>query len=360
VTPARSEPSDLRLERLPGLDSAEGDWEDLAERAENLFATREWLSTWWRHFGRGELLLLGSRRRDDTLTAILPLYRSRLGPARILRFLGHGPSDELGPICDPVDSPAVSEALRDALRDGSLGGWDVLLGEQLLRAKGWIELLGGVVAQQESSPVLRAAGRSFEELLASRSRNFRQQVRRRERKLLREHGLRYRLAEDPTRLNDDLTTLFELHAARWGEDGSTAFTPQRQAFHREFARLALERGWLRFWLAEVDGAPVAALYGFRFADSELYYQSGRDPAWDPYAVGFVLLAHSVRAALEDGASEYRLLRGGEDYKQRFADHDPGLATLVLARGPVRRSAVSFAVRLAEQDRLRRWLSRVVG
>ena len=360
MTPVRSEPSDLPLERLPGLDAAEGDWEALAERAENIFATREWLSTWWRHFGRGELLLLGTRRPDGGLAAIIPLYRSRLGPARVLRFLGHGPSDELGPICDPADSAAVARPLQHALREGSLGGWDVLLGEQLLRAKGWSELLGGTVALQEDSPVLRARGRSFEEVLASRSRNFRQQVRRRERKLLSEHGLRYRLADDPARLDADLTALFELHAARWGENGSTAFNPDRQAFHREFARLALERGWLRLWLAEVDAAPVAALYGFRFAGSELYYQSGRDPAWDRYAVGFVLLAHAVRVALEDGASEYRLLRGGEAYKQRFADYDPGLTTLVLAHGPVMRSAVSFAARLAEHDRPRRWLRRLVG
>jgi CelD/BcsL family acetyltransferase involved in cellulose biosynthesis len=360
VTPVRSQPSDLRLERLPGLDAAEGDWEPLAESAKNIFATREWLSTWWRHFGQGELLLFGSRRRDDSLAAIIPLCRSRLGPARVLRFLGHGPSDELGPICDPVDSAAVAHALEHALRAGSLGSWDVLLAELLLREKGWSDLLGGTVGREESSPVLRARGRSFEEVLASRSRNFRQQVRRRERKLRREHGLRYRLADDPARLDADLTALFELHAAQWGENGSTAFSPDRQAFHREFARLALERRWLRLWLAEVDGAPVAALYGFRFADSELYYQSGRDPAWDRYAVGFVLLTHSVRAALEEGCSEYRFLRGGEAYKQRFADHDPGLATLILARGPGMRTAVRFAVRLAEHDRPRRWLRRALG
>jgi hypothetical protein len=59
--PARSEPSDLCLERLSGLDAAEVDWESLAERADNIFATREWLSTWWRHFGRGEARLLGCR-----------------------------------------------------------------------------------------------------------------------------------------------------------------------------------------------------------------------------------------------------------------------------------------------------------
>ena len=38
-------------------------------------------------------------------------------------------------------------------------------------------------------------------------------------------------------------------------------------------------------------------------------------------------------------SEYRLLRGGEEYKGRFASEDPGLETVALARGPRGRVAV---------------------
>jgi hypothetical protein len=33
-------------------------------------------------------------------------------------------------------------------------------------------------------------------------------------------------------------------------------------------------------------------------------------------------------------AEYRLLRGSEDYKLRFAVADPGLETVALARGPL--------------------------
>ena len=86
-------------------------------------------------------------------------------------------------------------------------------------------------------------------------------------------------------------TLLRLHAARW-EDASAAFEPELEAFHREFAAVALERGWLRLWICEVDGSPVAAWYGLRYAGCECFYQSGRDPAWDEHSVGFVLLAHT--------------------------------------------------------------------
>lgn len=83
---------------------------------------------------------------------------------------------------------------------------------------------------------------------------------------------------------------------------------------------------------------MAAWYGFRFARREVYYQAGRDPAWDEYAVAFVLLAHSIRAALDDGVLEYRFGLGDEPYKPRFAGTGHGLETLAL--GP--RTVVDLA------------------
>ena len=94
--------------------------------------------------------------------------------------------------------------------------------------------------------------------------------------------------------------------------------------------MALERGWLRLWVAEVDGSPRRGLVrACASPGCEWYYQSGRDPAWDEHSVGFVLLAHTIRSAFEDGMREYRFLRGGEEYKGRFADGDPGVETMVL-------------------------------
>ena len=176
---------------------------------------------------------------------------------------------------------------------------------------------------REESPTLTIGGRSFDEFLASRSRNFREQVRRRERKLRREHEVEIRLS-DAERLDADLDTLFRLHEARWSEGESEALSGARASASTATSPAgALERGWLRLWVLEADGAPRAAWYGFRFAQMDWYYQSGRDPEWERQSVGFVLLSHTIRQAFDDGMLEYRLLRGGEEYKGRFASDDPG-------------------------------------
>ncbi len=84
-----------------------------------------------------------------------------------------------------------------------------------------------------------------------------------------------------------------------GSAGGTPLTPflLAEPFHREFATQAFHQGWLRLWFLEIDGKPVAALHGFRFAGADSAYQAGRDPAFRQQPVGFVLLAHAVREAL---------------------------------------------------------------
>lgn len=288
---------------------------------------------------------------------MLPLVASRRRPLRVLRLVGDGPADRLGPLCAPGDRAAAGGALRTAVRQLRA---DLLLADALPGDENWEELLGGRVVRRESSPALATEGRTWDEFLASRSRNFREQVRRRERKLAREHDLRFRLAEDPDRLDDDMRTLFALHEARW-RGGAGTFAGPKAAFHLDFARAALERGWLRLWLLELDGGPVAAWYGFRYAGAEWYYQMGRDPRHDRQSVGFVLLCHTMREAFDAGVGEYRLLRGNEEYKDRFATHDRGLATVAVGRTPAGRAAVAAADgvrRLPEGPRER--LLRLVG
>jgi CelD/BcsL family acetyltransferase involved in cellulose biosynthesis len=154
-----------------------------------------------------------------------------------------------------------------------------------------------------------------------------------------------------------MRTLASLHDARWAGERTGAFSAGRAEFHQDFAKTALERRWLRLWLAEVDGRAVAAWYGFRFGGAEWYYQSGRDPDWDKESVGLVLLAHTIRAAFDDGLTTYRLLRGGESYKDRFATSDPGLETVVAGSGPLGSAAQRAS---GAALRLRRALQRSRG
>lgn len=314
----------------PSLDAVKpAEWRRLAESAGHVFATREWLLPWWRHYGKARRQLIGVVRTGGNLTAIVPLYEWWKGGIPVLRFVGHGPSDQLGPICAPPSDATAAAAVREAVCAVPLRRF-VLLAENVAGEQHFGDLTGARSLYREASPVLRFEHNSWDEFLEERGRNFRQQVRRFPRKLSQLGTVSYRLATDPERLPRDLDTLFQLHRKRWG--GTETDFLRAAPFHRQFAAQALEQGWLRLWFLELDGKPVAALHGFRFAGVESAYQSGRDPALGQQPVGFVLLSHAVREALTDGMGEYRFLRGGEAYKERFSTSDPGLETYGLPRG----------------------------
>jgi CelD/BcsL family acetyltransferase involved in cellulose biosynthesis len=52
--------------------------------------------------------------------------------------------------------------------------------------------------------------------------------------------------------------------------------------------------------------------------------------WAEKSVGLVLMAQTVRSAIEEGAEEYDLLLGDETYKARFATDEREVETLVVA------------------------------
>jgi CelD/BcsL family acetyltransferase involved in cellulose biosynthesis len=217
----------------------------------------------------------------------------------------------------------------------------LFLGEQLPGEDEWPQIEGMRFLRWEPSPVLTLDGSDWEALLASQSKSFRYDLSRKERRLAKGHHVSLRLAADPESFERDFALLMELHRARWPTGSSFN---DAEAFHRDFGRLAFARGWSRLWLLEVDGHARAAWYGFRYAGQEAYYQAGRDPDWDRYSVGFLLLVHSIREAANDGMREYQFLRGGEPFKYRLATRDAGLDTVGYASGALAKATLETLAR----------------
>ena len=104
----------------------------LAEAGGNVFSTWEWVSTWWRHSSR-----LASTSPLPARPAVACWHPSPSPgvprPARVARFLGHGPADELGPVCAPADRIRPSPG-SGGVRAARL---DLLLAELLPGGYSW-------------------------------------------------------------------------------------------------------------------------------------------------------------------------------------------------------------------------------
>jgi CelD/BcsL family acetyltransferase involved in cellulose biosynthesis len=327
------------------LGGFEADWDELARESDSIFATREWIDCWWRHFGRGRPLLVGAWRDPAGRRRVLvPMYLAAAKPLSVLRFLGHGPSDRLGPVYGDGWLDQARLCWSQLLRGGHTK-WDLMVADDLPAGLDWAGSTGAKVIGGQHCPVTTLSKDGWLEWLAGRSRNLRATLSRSMRRLEQMGPVVIRLADDRDRLADDLAVAMELHAARWRPAGRRGGFFGREGFHQEFAGIAMDNGWLRLMILEVGGTPAAMLYNFRFGSAESFYLSGRDPALENVSVGLLMQAEAIRRAHEDGLTEYRFLRGAEPYKYRFANRDDRLQSVAAASGPAGCAALAAIRRL---------------
>lgn len=335
----------LHHAKAQSLDELHDDWTRLAELDGDLFKTWEWARAWEETYGSKGRVLLTFRRGREPLTGLASLTRLDHAPIGFFRFEGQGRTDQVGPVCAPSDRAAVAMALRNAVTDGP-GRFGALLAHGLVREQDWGQLLGGVVLKNRPSPVLDFSGLDWHGWLATKSANFRQQVHRRERSLVRDLHLTYRQITTSEQLTEAMDQLITFHDARW-QGESDFFASGGDTLHSTFAHLALERGWLRLYAADLQGLPAAFWLGYRYAGDYWFLQLARDPRWHQTSIGTVLLNHALRRAFEEGAVRFRFLSGAQDYKLRFANGDAGHET-ILVTGPGLTRLARVSVRTARR------------
>jgi CelD/BcsL family acetyltransferase involved in cellulose biosynthesis len=349
------------MEPVDSFDAIRDSWNDLAARCGAIFGTCEYAESWWQaHGDGGRLLILADQPSREASRVVLPLYMTSIGSLRVLRFLGHGPADQLGPVCDPGARKEAAAAVREVV--GRLCGMrGLLIADRLAGDENWQSMLGAELLRHERSPVLRSGGLGWEEWLKTKSATMRRRVRRGPAKLAREHhDLRFRLVTGGDGLDADLQTLFDLHVARWGTASQSSMYAGR-SMHEAFAHRAAGRGWLRLHILEVDGRAAAAILSYRVGGVEWMVHAGRDPWWESYGVGRILIFEVVRDALDAGVREVRLGRGEQQFKEWIASTDPGVQTLVAGRGPLPRALkASFAAARRAPASARRLIAAVIA
>ena len=256
---------------------------------------------------------------------------------REVRFLGSERGDRFAPLAMSGLELEVAAAAGRVLGGHRRG--DALLLRNVDEDASWVSSLRAAWpatlvrtrVRGNVLPYTSLAGETWESFLASRSRNFRNQVGRKERNLVREHSAEFRLVTEPGGGRCPARPL--LRPARCpvvGRRRVLADRPGRRSVPPVFATAAAGRGWLRLWFLEMGGEAVASIYGWSIGGRYAYFNAGWQPAWSRSSVGLVLLALTVRHAIEEGAAEYDFLLGDEEYKARFAGRERPVETLVLA------------------------------
>jgi CelD/BcsL family acetyltransferase involved in cellulose biosynthesis len=174
---------------------------------------------------------------------------------------------------------------------------------------------------------------TFEQWLKSRSRNFRQQMRRSRRQLERE-GVQFVMVSSDADLVDGLRSFAELHYGRWHDRGGSAVLDRGvEAMLVDAGRALLPEARFRLWLARHEGRAISA-HIFVAAGGEVsYWLGGFDEAWAAQHPSLLVILEALEHCFSSGDGRLDLNSGGQGYKYRFADSEDTLIwRTMLPRG----------------------------
>jgi CelD/BcsL family acetyltransferase involved in cellulose biosynthesis len=293
------------------------------------------------------------------LAGLAPLYEDAgpgaLGPRR-LRLVGDGShdSDNLDFVVRPGWETACAEAFLSWLeREPSAGlcelntlPSDSATAEALsqgLKRRGWVH---GVDTRPH---LVIPLPESWETYLAGLSRDERWRIVSQGRRLEAKYRIHVRRCAGEDQLAIDLDTLFRLHQKRWERRGGpgTFASAARRRFYHDVARRFLARGWLEFWLMEVDGQPLAAQFCFRYRDTVSLLQEGFDPDYSKDRLGAALRAQVLREVIGQKARRYDFLGGADPSKLRWGPERGEYLDLHFAR-PASRGGLHLRARRARR------------
>jgi len=309
-------------------------WSSLLDRCRHatVFSTFSWLSEWWRVYGGNrELVILAAWDDQTNLVGLAPLVSRPVRAAdwalwRTFEPLGDGVSDYVGFIAaEGMERLVCLAFLREIGKYGRR--WGLTLMEVPTRsptAKEAVDCansLGYRVRVREASQCSYITlPSSWEEYMRGLRSRLRTRASTYIRRLLEHDGCRLTIATTEPERAAAMKALAHLHELRWRAkaSGGNFANPQYVQFHEAVSKALLTANELRLLTLHHQSEPIGALYGFLYRDTFCAYQSGFDPKWSKRSVGTVMLALAIKAAIEEGACEFDLMRGASEYKARWA------------------------------------------
>lgn len=291
----------------------------------NVFATPEWNRAWWKEFKEGKDLFLITMRREGEVMAIVPLYRKEEKGRRVLRFIGGiDLTDYLGPICSLEDRDEVARTLVDWLATTDVY-WDEFDAHNMPVPFGFAEFLVDwadqkgfefALDQEETSAVLVLPD-DWDSYLASLDSKNRHELKRKARRLGRDHpDARFRTATSES-LDEDLKTFIDMHRGAEGHKGHF-MRPEIATFFERMAEEFDPLGWLQMDFLEIGERAVASTYAFRLGHTFYLYNSSYEPDAARLSPGLVLVSELVKRSIDDDEIKvFDFLRGPERYKYQL-------------------------------------------
>jgi CelD/BcsL family acetyltransferase involved in cellulose biosynthesis len=300
----------------------------------------------------------------EELIGLLPVYYvpGRLG-VRHYRFLAAPTSLRCEPLALAGREIEVAAALGRAMAEQE-DPPDILALEGVPSASAWTGLLATASADRPAwmntdlrmgAPWIDLSGSGYEAWFAAKSKNFREQTRRRRRKLDNE-GAVFRRSDDRT-VARDVDALARLHHSRWSsKGGSNVMSPAVERMLVAAAPGLMPDDRFRLWCIDLDGRTISAHLFLVAGGTATYWLGGFDDEWSAQQPAMQVLVAAVEEAFARGDTRLDLGGGAQTYKYRLASAEEELVWSFVV--PRERRYLLARLSLAPRQTRRAVLSRL--
>jgi CelD/BcsL family acetyltransferase involved in cellulose biosynthesis len=329
------------VEDIEGLEAHRDAWDELAAACARPYSSPAWMLAWWRHARPVDAGLKAVLVWDGARLAGIAPFRSE--PAGMgltqLRVLAAELSGRVAPVARPEEAEAVGAAVMAALAGTRP---DIIRLDQLDDGQRWAESLGRAARARRRAwlheedpipaPTLVFGEHDLGSWLSTKSRNFRQKLKQRRRRL-EEAGAVFRVSREED-LERDVGALLRLHAGRWEHrGGSDAIVPGIEGMLLQAGRELVGEGRFRLHVIDVGGSVICAQLFVAAGGEIAFWNGGFDEAWARHGPAIVSVIEAIDEGMRRGDDRLDFGAGGQDYKYRLAEGEDTLrSSLVVPAG----------------------------
>jgi CelD/BcsL family acetyltransferase involved in cellulose biosynthesis len=323
----------LELQRINELNDFETEWNQLLSHSldNNPFLTYEWLTSWWKLYGKGRTLKLFTANSSEGETSfIAPIMYStyrRFGlKLRKAEFVATPDSDyHTFLVTNYQEATKAINPLIESIMEDLSDTDSFVLGEvpedsytaKLLENVN-VDGVGTNRSVINSCPYV-ALPNNHEIYLQTLGSNMRRNLKIWEKQALKDYRVEFVKYDEIGTVKEAMKIFFELHQKSQKAKGNCGVFSDgvNRSFHTDVANAFAEKGWLALFFLTFNDKPVSAVYSYEYNGKLYAYLCGFDPEYARYRPGHLAFKNLIKYGIGKKLKEFDFLRGDEEYKSRW-------------------------------------------
>jgi len=322
----------LESQTINGLEDSEAEWNQLLSQSidNNPFLTYEWLTTWWKYFGKGKELKIFTAENQGPVSLAIPIMYSKckvLGSKRCkIEFVASGDSDYQGFLVTNFQKASRSvNHLIENIKEDSNDSDCIVFGDvpedsvtaRLLESVN--ENSSGTSRSTTSTCPYVPLPNNFGLYNQSLGSNMRRNLKIWEKQASKDYRVEFVKYAEIGNVKEAMKIFFDLHQKRQMAKGNCGVFSDsiKRSFHTDVAKAFAEKGWLGLFFLTFNDKPVSTVYSYEYNGKLYAYLCGFDPEYARYRPGHLAFKNLIKYGIGKKLRELDFLRGDEEYKSRW-------------------------------------------